>query len=104
MSSSHSPKRPAIWWENTIFFCGTHLAAAYGAYHRPPATVPKVILVATVVFWQLASLGYAYACYLKRPDIPYLINLRDVALPLDTTAYILIGLSMRPLVCVSSLL
>ncbi|KAF8481648.1 hypothetical protein DFH94DRAFT_403321 [Russula ochroleuca] len=55
--ASSPPQRPAIWWKNSIFFCGTHLAAAYGVYRRPPATVPKIILVATVVLWQLASFG-----------------------------------------------
>jgi hypothetical protein len=59
MTSSLPPKRPAIWWENTIFFCSTHLAAAYGVYRRPPATVPMPILVATVALWQLSSFGCA---------------------------------------------
>lgn len=58
--SDHSQGRPAIWWKNALFFCGTHLAAAYGVYRRPPTTVPKTILVVTIVLWQLASFGYAY--------------------------------------------
>ena len=59
MVSSPQQRQPTIWWKNAIFFCGTHLVAAYGVYRRPPATVPKIILVATVVLWQLASFGYA---------------------------------------------
>ncbi|KAH9973270.1 hypothetical protein BGW80DRAFT_1171928 [Lactifluus volemus] len=61
MTTSLSPKPPAIWWV-IIIFCGTHLAAAYGVYHRPPATVPMPILVATVAHWQLTmiciTIGY----------------------------------------------
>lgn len=60
MTDSAPRKRPIIWWSNAIFFCGIHLAAAYGVYCRPPTTVPKAILVATVVLWQLASFGCAY--------------------------------------------
>jgi hypothetical protein len=60
MTSSPPQRRPAIWWTNAIFFCGTHLAAAFGVYHHPPATVPKMILVVTIVLWQLGSFGYAY--------------------------------------------
>jgi len=60
MTSSPPQRRPAIWWNNAIFFCGTHLAAAYGVYRRPPTTVPKMILVLTIVLWQLGSFGYAY--------------------------------------------
>ena len=60
-STSDDPRgRPTIWWNNALFFCGTHLAAAYGVYRRPPTTVPKTILVVTIVLWQLASFGYAY--------------------------------------------
>jgi hypothetical protein len=58
--TSRSPQgRPAIWWTNVIFFCGTHLAAAYGVYRRPPTSVPKMILVVTIVLWQLGTFGYA---------------------------------------------
>ncbi|KAF8492783.1 hypothetical protein F5888DRAFT_1618645 [Russula emetica] len=57
MTSSPPQRRPAIWWSNLIFFCGTHLAAAYGVYRRPPTTVPKMILVVTIVLWQLGSFG-----------------------------------------------
>jgi hypothetical protein len=60
MTSSPPQGRPAFWWSNAIFFCGTHLAAAYGVYRRPPTTVPKMILVVTIVLWQLGSFGYAY--------------------------------------------
>jgi stearoyl-CoA desaturase (Delta-9 desaturase) len=68
MTSSLPPKRPAIWWSNIIFFCGTHLAAAHGVYHRPPSTVPKAILIATIALWQLASLGcaYHYQCFMSQ--------------------------------------
>jgi hypothetical protein len=59
-SSPPQGRRPAIWWNNAIFLCGTHLAAAYGVYRRPPATVSKMILFFTVVLWQLGSFGYAY--------------------------------------------
>jgi hypothetical protein len=61
MTPSLPPKRPVIWWEVAIFFCSTHLAAAYGVYHRPPATVPMPILVATVALWQLAIFRCAYS-------------------------------------------
>jgi stearoyl-CoA desaturase (delta-9 desaturase) len=57
MASGAPQRRPPIWWSNAIFFCSTHLAAAYGVYRRPPATVPKIILIATVVLWQLGSFG-----------------------------------------------
>ncbi|KAI0297585.1 fatty acid desaturase-domain-containing protein [Multifurca ochricompacta] len=57
MTSRTSRNQSTFWWNNAIFFCGTHLAAAYGVYHRPLATIPKAILVATVVLWQLASFG-----------------------------------------------
>ena len=60
MAPSTPRKPPAVWWENILFFCGTHLAAAYGVYRRPPSTVPRAILVATVVLWQLASFGCVY--------------------------------------------
>jgi hypothetical protein len=103
MMSTLPPKQPPIWWENIIFFCGTHLAAAYGVYHRPPATVPKAILIATLALWQLASFGCALpALYPNRRVIPYLTQHPDVVSLLDTTAYILIGLSMLHLAYGSS--
>src|SRR6266566_3229327 len=60
MTSRPPQGRPAIWWNNVIFFCGMHLAAAYGVYRRPPTTVPKMILVVTILLWQLGLFGYAY--------------------------------------------
>jgi stearoyl-CoA desaturase (delta-9 desaturase) len=60
MASSVQRKPPAVWWYNALFFCGMHLAAAYGVYRRPPSTVLRAILVATVVLWQLANFGCAY--------------------------------------------
>jgi len=57
MASTTTRKPPTIWWSNALFFCGAHLAAAYGVYRRPPSTVPGVLLVATVVLWQLGSFG-----------------------------------------------
>jgi stearoyl-CoA desaturase (delta-9 desaturase) len=71
MTSSPPQGRPAIWWNNVIFFCGTHLAAAYGVYRRPPTTVPKIILVVTIVLWQLGSFGYAYMHSLLRDIASY---------------------------------
>jgi hypothetical protein len=102
MTPSLPPKRPAIWWENIIFFCATHLAAAYGVYHRPPATVPMPILVATVALWQLSSLGCAYS-YLTSSTPHDSMEYPDIALLLDTTAYFLIALSVRRLAYGSSL-
>ncbi|KAH9958400.1 hypothetical protein BGW80DRAFT_161237 [Lactifluus volemus] len=55
MASSLPPKLPEFCWQTIIFFCGIHLAAAYGVYHRPPATVPMPILVATIVLWQVTN-------------------------------------------------
>jgi hypothetical protein len=60
MTSNPPQGRPTIWWTNVISLCGTHLAAAYGVYRLPPITVPKMILVVTIVLWQLGSFGYAY--------------------------------------------
>lgn len=80
MTSSPPQDRPAIWWNNVIFFCGTHLAAAYGVYRRPPTTVPKMILVITIVLWQLGSFGYAYMrsyCTISRPTDHYKELLSD---------------------------
>ncbi|KAI0283715.1 hypothetical protein BGY98DRAFT_1087781 [Russula aff. rugulosa BPL654] len=57
MTSNPPQGRPTIWWTNVIFLCGTHLAAAYGVYRLPPTTVPKMILVVTIVLWQLGSFG-----------------------------------------------
>ena len=51
---------PPVWWEVIIYFCGIHLAAAYGVYRRPPSTVPTAIFVATVVVCQLANYGCVY--------------------------------------------
>lgn len=94
MTSRPPQGRPAIWWNNAIFFCGTHLAAAYGVYRRPPATVPNIILVVTIVLWQLGSFGYAYtrSYYVKS----HLTHHYKVLLS-DTTVYTPIDPSKRPL-------
>ena len=36
------------------------MAATFGVYRRPPATVSKMILVVTVLLWQLGSFGCTY--------------------------------------------
>ena len=68
MTSTTPRNPPVIWWNNAIFFCGTHLAAAYGIYRRPPSTVPWALLVATIVLFQLAMFGSVY--------LPLVSNLR----------------------------
>jgi len=60
MASTTPRNPPVIWWNNVIFFCGTHLAAAYGIYRRPLSTVPGALLVATIVLFQLAMFGCVY--------------------------------------------
>jgi hypothetical protein len=94
MTSSPPQGRPTIWWSNAIFFCGTHLAAAYGVHRRPPTTVPRMILVVTIVLWQLGSFGYAYMR-------PYYVILRLTdhykGLLLDTTVCTPIDPSKRRL-------
>jgi len=66
MASSVQQKPPAVWWKNALFFCGTHLVAAYGVYRHPPSTVSRAILVATVVLWQLGNFGFAYTHFAVR--------------------------------------
>ena len=60
MASTTSHEPPDVWWKVIIYFCGVHLAAAYGVYRRPPSTVPTAILVATIVLCQLANYGCVY--------------------------------------------
>ena len=94
MASSPPQPRPAIWWNNAIFFCGTHIAAAYGVYRRPPGTVSKIILVLTIALWQLGSFGYAY---MRSYDvIPHLTYYYEGLLS-GTTVYTPIDPSMRRL-------
>lgn len=60
MAPTTPPQPPPVWWKVVIYFCGIHLAAAYGVYRRPPSTVPTAIFIATVVVWQLANFGCVY--------------------------------------------
>ncbi|SRR5260221_9435548 len=93
MASTTPTKPPVIWWNNAIFFCGTHLAAAYGIYRRPPSTVPGALLVATIVLFQLAMFGCLSVLGVK----VFASNGSLKGSPLGTIAYTLIELSMRPL-------
>ncbi|TDL20996.1 hypothetical protein BD410DRAFT_323717 [Rickenella mellea] len=52
-----NPPPAKIWWSNSIFFVGTHVAALVGMYYRPPSSVPRATLALFVVVWQAACFG-----------------------------------------------
>ena len=60
MASTTPQVSPPIWWKLVVPFCGTHLAAAYGIYRRPPSTVSAGIWAATFLVYQLATYGCVY--------------------------------------------
>jgi stearoyl-CoA desaturase (Delta-9 desaturase) len=72
-SGKSAAKPPKIWWTNAFFFVSVHLAAAVGAFYRPPSTVKRATLAMTFVLWQLGSLGYVCAVFLlyaRQPKFP----------------------------------